>query len=124
MLKILVSYALGPWGLKVLYFILDNSAIITSVVFAYGVFLLIAHNNFTKILSDLVDQFNAQSGRKRKKGIIQLDVERAIIENKTFPFVSGQMSLVARKVNKENVIRYLKKEVKWIKLVKDIEISY
>jgi flagellar motor component MotA len=124
MLKILVSYALGPWGLKVLYFILDNSAIITSVVFAYGVFLLIAHNNFTKILSDLVDQFNAQSGRKRKKGIIQIDVERAIIENKTFPFISGQMSLVARKVNKENVIRYLKKEVKWIKLVKDIEISY
>jgi flagellar motor component MotA len=119
-----VSYALGPWGLKVLYFILDNSAIITSVVFAYGVFLLIAHNNFTKILSDLVDQFNAQSGKKGKKGIIQLDVERAIIENKTFPFVSGQMSLVARKINKENVIRYLKKEVKWIKLVKDIEISY
>lgn len=124
MLKILVSYALGPWGLKVLYFIIENSAIFTSIVFAYGLFLVAAHNNFSKILNHLIDQFNIQYGNKKKKGIIPIDVEKAISENKTFPFISGQISVIARKVNKENVIRYLKKEAKWVKLVKDEEISY
>ncbi len=124
MLKILVSYALGPWGLKVLYFIIDNSAIITSIVFAYGLFLVAAHNNFSKILNHLIDQFNAQSGNKKKKGMIQIDVEKAISENRTFPFVSGQLSVIARKVNKENVIRYMNKEAKWVKLAKDVNVNY
>lgn len=124
MLKILVSYALGPLGLKVLYFYLENSAIINSIVFAYGLFLVLAHYNFSKILNDLTEQCNAQSGKKKKKGVIQIDIDKAVSENKKFPFVSGQLSLMARKVNKVNVIRYLKKEVKWIKLVKDEEIRY
>jgi flagellar motor component MotA len=124
MLKILVSYALGPWGLKVLFYIIDNSAIIMSIVFAYGLFLVVAHNNFSKILNHLIDQFNAQLGNKRKKGMILIDIEKAIAENKKFPFVSGQLSIIARKVNKENVTRFLNKEAKWVKLVKDVEISY
>jgi hypothetical protein len=124
MLKILVSYALGSWGLKVLFFIIDNSAIIMSIVFAYGLFLVIAHNNFSKILNHLIDQFNTQYGNKKRKGIIPIDVEKAISENKNFPFVSGQVSIIARRVNKENVVRYLRKEAKWVKLVKDVEINY
>lgn len=124
MLKILVSYALGPWGLKVLYLYLENSAIINSIIFAYGLFLVLAHYNFSKILNHIVDQFNTQSGNKKKKGLIQIDVEKAISENKTFPFVSGQLSVIARKVNRENVIRYLNKDVKWVKLIQDVNISY
>lgn len=124
MLKILVSYALGPLGLKVLYFYLENSAIINSIIFAYGLFLLMAHYNFTKILSNLVDQFNVQTGSRSKKKVIQIDIEKGILEGKKFPFVSGQLSIVARKVNKENVIRYLKKERNWINLIQDLEISY
>jgi len=124
MLKILVSYALGPWGLKVLYFVIDNSAIIMSIVFAYGLFLVAAHYNFSKILDHLIEQFNSQAGNKKKKGIISIDIEKAIEEKRSFPFISGQVSVIARKVNKENVIRYLKKEAKWIKLVKDMKIKY
>jgi hypothetical protein len=124
MLKILVSYALGPWGLKVLYFYLEHAAIINSIFFAYGLFLVMAHYNFTKILANLEQQFNEGKANKSKKRKISIDVEKGISEAKSFPFVSGQISLIARKTNKENVLRFLKKEARWVKLIQGSEIIY
>lgn len=124
MLKILVSYALGPWGLKILFFYLEHAAIINSIFFAYGIFLVMAHYNFTKILANLEQQLNTSLVGKSKKKKITIDIEKGINEAKSFPFVSGQISLIARKTNRENVIRYLKKESKWIKLTQGVDISY
>lgn len=124
MLKILVSYALGPWGLKVLYLYLEKAAIINSIVFIYGIFLVVSHYNFSKILDLIIIQFDIQARRKNNKKPIKIDLDKAIMDGKIFPFVSGQFSLVARKVGKDNVLRYLKKDKKWIKLVdgKKIEL--
>ncbi len=124
MLKILVSFALGPWGMKVLQFYLKNAAIINSIVVAYGVFLVFSHYNFTKIVNHLEEQFNKQTAKKSKKKDIQIDIVRGINEAKTFPFVSGQFSLVARKVSKENILHYLKKEGKWVKLTEGTDVVF
>lgn len=123
MLKILVSYVLGPWGLKVLYFYLENAAIINSVVFAYGIFLALAHHNFTKILDHLIMQLQQQTDRRAQKKI-KIDIQMGISEAKSFPYISGQFNLFPKKANKKNVLKFLDREKRWLKLVRDIDIIY
>ncbi len=123
MLKILVSYVLGPWGLKVLYFYLENAAIINSVVFAYGIFLALAHHNFTKILDHLIMQLQQQTDRRAQKKI-KIDIQMGISEAKSFPYISSQINLFPKKANKKNVLKFLNREKRWLKLVQDIDIIY
>ena len=124
MLKILVSFALGPWGMKVLYFYLENAAIINSVVFGYGILLVLSHYNFTKIVNHLEEQYKGQLGNKGKKRDFQIDVVKGINEAKMFPLVSGQFSFAVRKASKENILRYLQKEQRWVKLTEGSSLIY
>src|SRR4030065_2326439 len=103
MLKILVSYALGPWGLKILYFYLANAAIINTFVFIYGVFLVTAHLNYKKISDQVFDQISEASEKSSKKKAINIDINKAINERKMFPFVAGQISLFPKKTTPEAV---------------------
>jgi len=117
MLKILVSYALGPWGLKILYYYLANAAIINTFVFIYGVFLVTAHLNYKKI-SDLVfDQISDATEKSSKKKAIDIDLKKAIEEKRMFPFVAGQVSLFPKKTSPEAVRNYMEKEKRWKELV-------
>jgi len=117
MLKILVSYALGPWGLKILYFYLANAAIINTFVFLYGVFLVIAHLNYKKISDQVFSQISEINEKFSKKKVIQLNIKKAIEEKKLFPFVAGQISLFPMKTTPEAVKRYMEKEKRWKELV-------
>jgi len=117
MLKILVSYALGPWGLKILYFYLANAAIINSFVFIYGVFLVTAHLNYKKISDYLFDQISKTIELSSKKKAIEIDIKKAIKERKMFPFVAGQISLFPKKTTPEAVKNYMEKEKRWKELV-------
>ena len=117
MLKILVSYALGPWGLKILYFYLANAAIINSFVFIYGVFLVIAHLNYKKISDNLFDQMSEAIEISSKKKVIEIDIKKSIEEKKMFPFVAGQISLFPKKTTPEAVKKYMEKEKRWKELV-------
>ena len=117
MLKILVSYALGPWGLKILYFYLENAAIINSFVFIYGVFLVIAHLNYKKISDNLFDQISKAIEISSKKKVIEIDIKKSIEEKKMFPFVAGQISLFPKKTTPEAVKQYMEKEKRWKELV-------
>ena len=117
MLKILVSYALGPWGLKILYFYLANAAIINSFVFIYGVFLVTAHLNYKKISDQVFDQILEAGKNSSKKKVIAIDIKKAIEERKMFPFVAGQISLFPKKTTPETVKKYMEKEKRWKELV-------
>jgi len=117
MLKILVSYALGPWGLKVLYFYLANAAIINSIVFLYGVFLVTAHLNYKKISDQIFVQISETSEKSSKKKSMDIDFKKAIEEKKMFPFVAGQISLFPKKTTAEAVKNYMEKEKRWKELV-------
>lgn len=117
MLKILVSYALGPFGLKILYFYLANAAIINSFVFIYGVFLVTAHLNYKKISDYVFDQIPEAIEKTSKKKVIEIDINKAIEEKKMFPFVAGQISLFPKKTTPEAVKNYMIKEKRWKEVV-------
>jgi len=124
MLKILVSYALGPWGLKILYYYLANAAIINTFVFIYGVFLVTAHLNYKKI-SDLVfDQISDATEKSSKKKAIDIDLKKAIEEKRMFPFVADQISLFTKKTTSEAVKNYMIKEKRWKEVVGERKIRY
>jgi len=115
---------LGPWGLKVLYFYLENAAIINTVVFAYGLFLAVAHYNYSKIFGNIQEQFQAQAQKSGKKKSVEIDLEDAIQKGKILPFISGQISLIARKADKNNVLKIIEKDKKWLKETEGRKIKY
>ena len=124
MLKILVSFMLGPWGLKILYFYLENAAIINTIVFIYGVFLVTAHLNYKKISDYIFDQIPADGGKASKKKIIKINIIEAIQEKKMFPVVAGQISLFPRKTTLEAVKKYMMKEKRWKELIGDKKVIF
>lgn len=124
MLKILVSYMLGPWGLKILYFYLANAAIINSIVFIYGVFLVTAHLNYKKISDQVFNQISEDSEKSSKKKAIEIDIQKAIEEKKMFPFVAGQISLFPRKTSPKAVKKYMIKEKKWKELIGERKVRF
>jgi hypothetical protein len=124
MLKILVSFALGPLGLKILYFYIANAAIINSIVFIYGVFLVVAHLNYKKISDQIFNQIPLKSQKNSKKMTIEINIQKAIIEKKMFPFVAGQISLFPKKTTTEAVKKYILKEKKWKELVGEKSVLF
>jgi hypothetical protein len=124
MLKILVSFALGPWGLKVLYFYLDHDAIINSIVFIYGVFLVTAHFNYKKISEQIFAQIPVVGGNKSKKKPVEINLIKAIEEKKMFPFVAGKISLFPKKTSTAAIKHYLLNEKKWNDLVCGREVVF
>lgn len=124
MLKILVSFMLGPWGLKILYFYLANSAIINSFVFIYGVFLVTAHLNYKKISDYVFNQISDFTEKTSKKKAIEINILKAIEEKKMFPFVAGQISLFPRKTTSEAIKKYLLKEKKWKELIGEKKVHF
>ncbi len=124
MLKILVSFMLGPWGLKILYFYLANAAIINSFVFIYGVFLVIAHLNYKKISDQVFNQIPAIVEKTSKKKAIEINIPKAIEEKKMFPFVAGQISLFPKKTTSKAVKKFLLKEKKWNELIGEKKVLF
>jgi hypothetical protein len=124
MLKILVSFALGPWGMEILYFYLRNAAIINSIVFIYGAFLVTAHMNYRKISDQVFNQIAVTDGKKSGKKVLAVNIPLAIHEKKMFPYVAGQISLFPRKTSTAAVKNYLQKEKRWKDLVTGREVKF
>ena len=124
MLKILVSFALGPMWLKVLYFYLDHDAIINSILFIYGVFLVVAHLNYKKISDQVFNQIAANGEKTSKKKVIEINIPMAIKEKKMFPFVAGQISIIPKKTTPEAVKNYMLKEKKWKELIGEKKVLF
>ena len=124
MLKVLVSFMLGPWGLKVLNFYLEHDAIINSIVFIYGIFLMVAHLNYRKISEQVFMQVPALSSKKSKQKTIIVDIPKAIEDKKMFPFIIGQVSLIPKKTSPEAVKSYLVKDKRWIEVVGERKVEF
>ncbi|MDP2964771.1 MAG: hypothetical protein Q8N39_01895 [Pelolinea sp.] len=124
MLKILVSFMLGPWGLKVLFFYLEHTAIINSIVFIYGVFLVVAHLNYKKISEHIYSQIPTIGSKNSKKKTIEINILKAIEEKKMFPFVAGQISLFPKKTSTAAVKKYLLNEKNWKELIGEREVLF
>jgi len=114
MLKVMVSLILGSWGLKILDFYIQHSAIINSVIFIYGIFLVAAHLNYKRITSKWIEKAK-KDGAVGKKTAYKIDWKKEIDENSRFPFIAGNVSLIPRKTNMENLDFFLQKDSVWKK---------
>lgn len=115
---------LGQWGLKVLNFYLQNDAIINSLVFLYGVYLVSAHYNYRKISEKIFAQLPRPGKKKNNHSKIEIDIAKAISQGRNFPYVAGSISLFPQKVSVEAVKEYLLKDKKWNDAVKGKEINF
>jgi len=108
-----------------LYFYLQNSAVINTVIFIYGIFLVVSHYNFRQIKEGLEEQYRLKTRNKQsrtKKVAIALS---EIIKSKSrFPFVAGQISLLPRKTTFASVQIFVNRDAKWKKLVADTHIEF
>ncbi|MDK2982323.1 MAG: hypothetical protein PWQ55_2670 [Chloroflexota bacterium] len=121
MLKLFISFVLGPFGLKILDFYIRNSALINSLVFIYGIFLTLAHVNYKRITQDWSDRIKAGTIKKPEQKE-KYDWEGAIAEHSRFPFVAGGTSLAPKRTSKENLLFYLERDKSWQKrLLKSVE---
>lgn len=115
---------LGPWGLKVLFFYLQHDALINSIVFIYGVFLVSAHYNYGKISEQIIAQLPKPGKKKNNQAPIEINIGKAISEKKNFPFIAGNISLIPKIISVEAVKEYLLKDKKWKDAVKDRNIRF
>jgi hypothetical protein len=114
MLKIFISFVLGPTGLKILDFYIRNSAIINSLVCIYGIFLTFAHVNYKRITQDWSDR--VKNGKVKKADQkSRYNWDKAISENSKFPFIAGGTSLAPRRTSRENLLFFLDRDKSWQK---------
>ena len=124
MLKTMVALMLGQWGMKVLNYYLQHDAIINSIVFLYGVYLVSAHYNYRKISEKIFAQLPKPGKKKNSRSKIEIDIAKAISSGRNFPYVAGNISLFPKKVSVEAVKGYLLKDKKWMDAVKGKEIHF
>ena len=114
---------LGSWGMKSLNWYIENSYIINSMVFIYGVFLVLAHVNYKKIVDSLITEIESKKCKcGKQKTTCLIDCEEAIYNNSKFPFVAGKNSLSLRRVSTENINKYLRKDKNWLKVTDGIKV--
>lgn len=124
MLKTLVALMLGPWGLKVLNYYLQHDAIINSIVFMYGVLLVLAHYNYSKISERIMAQLPKPAKKKNDKSAVKIDIAKAISEGKNFPLVAGNISLFPKRLSVEAVKDCLLKDKKWKEALQGREVHF
>ena len=113
MLKIFVSYVLGPFGIKVLDFYLKNSAIINSIIFIYGIFLVTCYLNYRKLIDAAYSQLKTNPPKKKEDVERLLNWEKIISENAFLPYIAGNLNLFPKKLNLDNFAKIRSKDKKW-----------
>lgn len=116
MLKIFISFMLGPFGLKILDFYIRNSAILNSIVFIYGIFLTLAHVNYTRITQEWFNKLKNENEKPSKRNL-EINWEKAISENSKFPYIAGGTSLAPKRTSQENLKFFLDRDKNWQKIV-------
>ena len=122
MLKIFVSLLLGSWGLKILNLYIENSAILNSIVFLYGIILVSSHVNYKRIINRWIERNYIIKNGKQKKKKYNVFWEDEIKENSFFPLIAGQTSFITRRTTVKNLKKYLEKDKNWIKTIDGIKI--
>jgi len=120
MLKILISLMLGPFGLKVQEWYIQNSLLVNSFVLAYGIVLIISYINYKKILDHTLNILE-----KSKKEIRSIDNQNfwasAIDEASFFPLISGSVSLIPKKTSPNKILQLTMKDKRWNEIISEIK---
>ncbi len=113
MLKILISYFLGPFGMRVEEWYIANSLYVNSLIVLYGLLLVVSNLNYKKILDNALSLMN-EGGKKYSKKELWT---KAVQEGSFFPLISGNLHLYPRKTSVRAVLSLIEKDKRWRKVI-------
>jgi hypothetical protein len=119
MLKILVSYMLGPFGMILENWYIQNSLIINSVIVLYGLFLLVSHLNYKRILDSALQCSEMDNIKIHVGGNYENLWIKAIEKGSFFPFISGRQSLLPKIVSVDAILALTTKDKRWNQMIEN-----
>jgi hypothetical protein len=115
MIRSFVEMMLGDFGRQLLYFYEANSCVINSVIFTYGLFMLLSWNNLVRVYRFLVievaktvhldEDLNRKSTTKKVQKNIVIPWEKAI-QVSPFPFMARIGAIFPKRMSVENLQSY------------------
>lgn len=123
MLKILISYMLGPFGMMLENWYINNSLLINSVVVLYGILLVVSHLNYKKILDCALQHSETERKNNKFDESSPYLWARAIEEGSFFPLVSGSVSLLPKRANVDGILSLTVKDKRWRKIIGEVKES-
>lgn len=120
MLKILISYMLGPLGMQVQEWYIQHSLLINSVVVVYGMLLVISHLNYKRILDQALAQIALAKNKKFDLNDSHLWVN-SIQEGSFFPLISGNLSLIPKKTDVAAMLVLSGRDKRWKQVIADLQ---
>jgi len=113
MLKILISYFLGPFGMRVEEWYIANSLYVNSLIVLYGLLLVVSNLNYKKILDSALSLMN-EGGKKYSEKDLWI---KSIQAGSFFPLISGNLHLYPKKTGVPAILSLIKKDKRWQKIV-------
>ncbi len=115
MIRSFIEAILGVYGRQILYFYEANAIIFNSIIFAYGLFMLLAWNNMVRVYRYLIvevakivhldDSLGRKSTNKRVRDTIQIPWEQAVSKT-PFPFIGRIGALLPKRITVETLQMY------------------
>ena len=112
---------LGPFGLMLQEFYLNNSLAINSVIVIYGLFLVVCNLNYKKILEAAIEQVGKKTGSNKntKNKSRKISWAQAIEDGSFFPFIAGTLNIFPRKATVIKIEELTKKDKRWQRIMKN-----
>ena len=119
MIRSFVEMLLGDFGRQLLYFYEANSCVINSVVFTYGLFMLLSWNNLVRVYRFLVievaknvhldEELNRKSTAKKVRESVEIPWEKAI-QVSPFPFIARIGAIFPKRMSVESLQNYFEEK--------------
>jgi hypothetical protein len=123
MLKRIVTYFLGPWGMNVLRFYIANSVWINAVIISYMLILTIAYVNYRGIKMQIMDKLQAEINLQSRRKKFSVSMNSLDIKKPLLPLISGKLSFFPRRYSIRNIEDMLNADVEVRKLREGIRIE-
>ena len=123
MLKRIVTYFLGPWGMNVLRFYIANSVWINAVIISYMLILTMAYVNYRGIKMQIMDKLQAEINLQSRRKKFSVSMNSLDIKKPLLPLISGKLSFFPRRYSIRNIEDMLNADVEVRKLREGIRIE-
>ena len=123
MLKRIVTYFLGPWGMNVLRFYIANSVWINAVIVLYMLILTMAYVNYRGIKMQIMDRLQAEIKLQPRRKKFSVSMNSLDIKKPLLPLISGKVSFFPRRYSMRNIEDMLNADIELRKLREGIRVE-
>ena len=111
MIDYIIRGVLGEYGRIILDFWLDNNLLVSSILLAYGIFIIISNKNLQKMAKKGYELLGKEDWSDNELTEIlnekDIDFWNTIQESSRFPFISLPLSVVSYRVTQTNLKTFL-----------------